>query len=39
LQARTGLDTATLQAKLFELEMQGDVGRLPGGLLLRTAQG
>ena len=39
LQARTGLDTATLQAKLFELEMQGDVGRLPGGLLQRTAQG
>ena len=38
LQARTGLDTATLQAKLFELEMQGDVGRLPGGLLQRTAQ-
>lgn len=39
LQARTGLDTATLQAKLFELEMQGDVGRLPGGLLQRIAQG
>lgn len=38
LQARTGLDTATLQAKLFELEMQGEVGRLPGGLLQRTAQ-
>jgi DNA processing protein len=39
LQARTGLDTATLQGKLFELEMQGDVSRLPGGLLQRTAQG
>lgn len=38
LQARTGLNTATLQAKLFELELQGDVGRLPGGLLQRTAQ-
>ena len=38
LQARTGLDTASLQAKLFELELQGDVGRLPGGLLQRTAQ-
>lgn len=39
LQARTGLDTASLQAKLLELELQGDVGRLPGGLLQRTAQG
>jgi DNA processing protein len=39
LQARTGLDTATLQAKLFELEMQGHVGRLPGGLVQRIAQG
>ena len=38
LQARTGLNTATLQAKLLELELQGDVGRLPGGLLQRTAQ-
>lgn len=38
LQARTGLDTATLQVKLFELEMQGEVGRLPGGLLQRTSQ-
>jgi DNA processing protein len=39
LQARTGLDTATLQARLFELEMEGVVGRLPGGLLQRTGQG
>ena len=38
LQARTGLDTATLQAKLLELELEGQVGRLPGGLLQRTAQ-
>ena len=39
LQARTGLDTAHLQARLLELELQGAVGRLPGGLLQRLAQG
>ena len=39
LQARTGLDTAHLQARLLELELQGDVGRLPGGLLQRLGQG
>jgi DNA processing protein len=39
LQARTGLDTAHLQARLFELEMSGDVARLPGGLLQRQGQG
>lgn len=39
LQARTGLDTATLQAQLLELELDGRVGRLPGGLLQRTGQG
>ncbi|MEZ5701061.1 MAG: DNA-processing protein DprA [Burkholderiaceae bacterium] len=38
LQARTGLDTAALQARLLELELQGFVGRLPGGLLQQTAQ-
>jgi DNA processing protein len=38
LQARTGLDTATLQARLLELELAGQVGRLPGGLLQRTGQ-
>jgi DNA processing protein len=38
LQARTGLDTATLQARLLELELDGQVGRLPGGLLQRTGQ-
>ena len=32
LQARTGLDTATLQAWLLELELDGLVARLPGGL-------
>jgi DNA processing protein len=39
LQARTGLDTASLQARLLELELDGRVGRLPGGLLQRTGQG
>lgn len=39
LQARTGLDTAHLQARLLELELSGDVARLPGGLLQRQAQG
>ncbi len=39
LQARTGLDTAQLQARLLELELQGDVGRLPGGLLQRMGKG
>jgi DNA processing protein len=39
LQARTGLPTATLQARLLELELQGDVGRLPGGLLQRLGLG
>lgn len=39
LQARTGLDTATLQAKLLELELDGLIGRLPGGLLQRMGQG
>lgn len=38
LQARTGLDTATLQARLLELELAGQIGRLPGGLLQRTGQ-
>lgn len=35
LQARTGLDTATLQARLLTLELEGLVGRLPGGLFQR----
>lgn len=38
LQARTGLDTAHLQARLLELELQGDVSRLPGGLLQRLGR-
>ncbi len=39
LQARCGLDTATLQARLLELELDGHVARLPGGLLQRTGAG
>ena len=39
LQARTGLDTAHLQAGLLELELDGQVARLPGGLFQRTAAG
>ncbi|WOP15678.1 DNA-processing protein DprA [Ottowia sp. SB7-C50] len=35
LLARTGLDTATLQAGLLTLELDGRVGRLPGGLFQR----
>jgi len=38
LQARTGLDTATLQARLLELELENRVGRLPGGLFQRLGQ-
>jgi DNA processing protein len=38
LQARTGLDTAHLQARLLELELDGSVGRLPGGLFQRLGQ-
>lgn len=37
LQARTGLDTPTLQARLMELEIHGQVARLPGGLFQRCA--
>lgn len=39
LQARTGLDTAHLQAGLLELELDGQVVRLPGGLFQRMAAG
>lgn len=37
--ARTGLDVAKLQAQLLELELDGQVGRLPGGLFQRLAVG
>jgi DNA processing protein len=35
LLARTGFDTARLQALLLELELEGAVARLPGGLFQR----
>ena len=35
LQARCDLDTATLQARLMGLELDGQVARLPGGLFQR----
>jgi DNA processing protein len=35
LQARSGLDTANLQAQLMTLELDGLVARLPGGLFQR----
>ena len=35
LQARTGMDTPRLQARLMELELALQVGRLPGGLFQR----
>lgn len=39
LQSRTGLDTASLQAQLMTLELDGHVARLPGGLFLRMVRG
>ena len=39
LQARCGLDTASLQAQLLTLELEGRVARLPGGLLQQLASG
>jgi len=39
LQARTGLETARLQAQLLELELSGQLARLPGGLFQRLAAG
>lgn len=38
LQARTGMDTPSLQAALMTLELAGEVARLPGGLFQRQAQ-
>ncbi|ROZ79096.1 DNA-processing protein DprA [Ramlibacter sp. WS9] len=37
--ARTGISAADLQARLLELELDGDVARLPGGLFQRVAAG
>ena len=39
LLARTGRDTPQLQARLLELELEGRVARLPGGLFQRMGQG
>jgi DNA processing protein len=36
LVARTGVSPAHLQAKLLELELEGEVARLPGGLFQRV---
>jgi DNA processing protein len=38
LSARTGLDTASLLARLLALELEGSVSRLPGGLYQRIAR-
>lgn len=38
LQARCGLDTASLQAELLTLELDGLIGRLPGGLFQRLGK-
>lgn len=38
LLARTGMDTARLQAKLFELELEGQIARMPGGLFQRLVK-
>lgn len=39
LSARTGWGAAELQVKLLELELEGTVARLPGGLFQRVALG
>ena len=39
LQARTGMPTPELQARLLDLELGGVITRLPGGLFQRVAQG
>jgi DNA processing protein len=36
LVARTGIPPAQLSARLLELELQGEIARLPGGLFQRT---
>lgn len=38
IQARTGLATASLQVMLLELELEGSVVRLPGGLFQRMVR-
>jgi DNA processing protein len=39
LVARTGIAPSELQARLLELELRGDVARLPGGLFQRIGAG
>ena len=39
LQARTGMATPALQAQLLEMELDGHVMRLPGGLFQRVSRG
>ena len=39
IQARTGLPTPDLQARLLELELDGLLMRLPGGLFQRVSKG
>ena len=39
LQARSGLDTASLQAQLLDLELAGQLERLPGGQFQRLVRG
>jgi DNA processing protein len=39
LVARTGIAASVLQVRLLELELQGDVARLPGGLFQRMSAG
>ncbi len=39
LAARTGFDAAHLQARLLELELDGEIARLPGGLFQRISVG
>ncbi len=39
IQARTGLPTPQLQAQLLELELDGHLTRLPGGLYQRMSRG
>ncbi len=38
LQARCGWDTARLQAELLDLELAGQIERLPGGLFQRLTK-
>ncbi|AFU48297.1 DNA protecting protein DprA [Acidovorax sp. KKS102] len=37
--ARTGMDASTLQVSLLELELDGRIARLPGGLFQRVGRG